>query len=374
MEAPRLRSGTSLKKTKMRRVYHIVVSTLAVFAFLPSCQEKLEEPINENEPFKISVSALLEAHEEVSDESSDAGTRALIENTGTNGGRWILATWEAGDKVYVYKVSSDATTAAAMFKKVGVLTATKNGVPFQDMVGDEGGSPGRRLGNLFYETDLTGEIDADLELGSNDGLLFSYKHELGFSYTGQVGTLADIDANYDYALCYTRAKVHHDAKTIEIPGKLHFTSQQAIVRFELIDEAGNPLTPSKLTLEASDYRDSGPLTPVRIKPTWGIDDMFESVNYTDYISIYGGYPTNFDSVLEIAASSNIVYVAIRGNYLPKGSVGSKIAGAGDLFSCVFDLTATVGDDTYSYHRGLWSCYMNTYHEVRVRMKKKTTSD
>ena len=373
MEARRLRSGTSLKKTKMRRIYHIVVSALVVFAFLPSCQEKLEEPINENEPFKISVSALLEAHEEVSDESSDAGTRALIENTGTNGGRWILATWEAGDKVYVYKVSSDATTAAAMFKKVGVLTATKNGVPFQDMVGDEGGSPGRRLGNLYYETDLVGEIDADLTLGDRDGLLFSYKHELGCDYTGQKGTLADIDANYDYALCFIHARVDHDYQKIKIPGKLHFSSQQAIVRFELIDEEDNPLIPSKLTVEATPYGSwrNG------LMPSWGIDDMFEAITRT-YSNMDTDNSTNVAPIeVSNSSNSNIVYAAIRGNDFNKpsyGSVGYSIVNSGNLYSCVFDMTATVGSDTYTYHRGLWHCYLNTYHEVRVRMKKKTTSD
>ena len=357
----------------MRRIYHIVVSALAVFAFLPSCQEKLEEPINENEPFKISVSALLEAHEEVSDESSDAGTRALVEQTGTSGGRWILATWEAGDKVYVYKVNYNATSAESLLEKVGVLTATKNGVPFQDMVGDEGGSPGRRLGNLYYETDLTGEIDANLELGSRDGLLFSYKHEVDFSYVNQRGTLSDIDANYDYALCYTSAKVHHDDKTIEIPGKLSFLSQQAIVRFELIDEAGNPLVPSKLTLEATPYNGwrNG------LMPGWGVADMFEAIHHT-----YSSYKTDNSTnvapiVVSPSSNSNIVYVALRGNDFHEpyyGSIGYSFTHSGNLYSCVFDMTAIVGDDTYSYHKGLWSCYNNTYHEVRVRMKKQTTSD
>ena len=358
----------------MRRIYHIIVSALAVFALLPSCQEKLEEPVNENEPFKVSVSALLSAHEEVSDESSDAGTRALVENTGTNGGRWILATWEAGDKVYVYKVSGIAMTAASMFTKVGVLTATKNGVPFQDMEGDEGGSPGRRLGNLFYETDLVGEIDADLTLGDRDGLLFSYKHELGCDYTGQKGTLADIDANYDYALCYIQARIDHDYKKIKIPGKLHFESQQAIVRFELIDEEDNPLIPSKLTVEATPYGSwrNG------LMPSWGIDDMFEAITLNTENS------TNVAPIeVSNSSNSNIVYAAIRGNYFHPpyyggiahyGGIGYSFVKSGDLYSCVFDMTATVGSDTYTYHRGLWHCYLNTYHEVRVRMKKQTTSD
>ena len=352
----------------MRRTYYIVLSALAVFALLPSCQEKLEEPNNGNAPFKMSVSALLSAHEEVLEESD--GTRALSSKTESDGKRWIMATWKAGDKVYVYKVSQDATSASDMFKKVGVLTATKNGVPFQDMVGDEGGSPGRRPGNIYQETDLAGEIDADLVLGPNDGLLFSYKHELGFSYSGQAGTLEDIDANYDYAVCFTYAKVHHDSQTIEIPGKLTFWSQQAIVRFELINEAGDPLVPSSLTLEASPYGSwrNG------LMPFWGADDMYEAYHH-NYVNSDTDNSANVGPIV-VSPSSNIVYVALRGNdfYKPSYGIGYTLEHSGSLHSCQFDLTATVGNETYYYHRSHWYVDPNNYAEVRVRMKKKTTSD
>ena len=192
----------------------IAVIALVFLTVLPSCQQK-EDPVNE--PFNISVRALLEAHEEENGVSSEPSSRALIENPGTNGGRWLLATWEAGDKVYVYKFTRNATNASEMFKKVGVLTATMDGVSFQDYVGDFGGSPGRRLGKLFYETELAGSIDGDLD--ANEDLLFSYKHELGFSYSGQKGTLEDLDNNYDYALCYIEsAKIDHKSKIHLLPG------------------------------------------------------------------------------------------------------------------------------------------------------------
>lgn len=382
MEARRLRSGTSLKKTKMRRIYHIVVSALAVFAFLPSCQEKLEEPINENEPFKISVPAILGARDEVSGESSDAGTRALIEKPGTESGRWILATWKQGDLVYVYKYSPNATTAASMFKKVGVLHATKDGVEFQDHFTD---THGRQVGNIFYETNLEGEIDSDLVVGSNEGLLFSYKHELDFSYTGQKGTLADIDANYDYAVYFTPVRIDHNTHTIHLlamdsyierNSKLNFVSQQSIVRFEFYEKVDGqevPLVPSELKLKASgdvedvypgdyhyDYHHTG------LMSSWGVEDMFFAKPFS-----FAGYSPNVDEiVVRPSSGTNVVYVALRGNMIHNANrIQLPPFSSGNLDKSTFTLTATVGDDIYTYERESWSFATNSFHDVKVTMKK-----
>lgn len=369
----------------MRRIYHIIVSALAVFAFLPSCQEKLEEPINENEPFKISVPAILGARDEVTGESSDAGTRALIEKPGTESGRWILATWKQGDVVYVYKYSPNATTAASMFKKVGVLHATKDGVEFQDHFTD---THGRHAGNIFYETNLEGEIDSDLEVGSNEGLLFSYKHEFDFSYSGQIGTLEDIDANFDYALYFTPVKIDHNTHTIRLlamdsyiekNSKLNFVSQQSIVRFELYEKVDGqevPLVPSELKLHANGYDDTvytGDWVDYHydyhyrgLMSSWGVEDMFFARPFS-----FSGYSPNVDEiVVRPSSGTNVVYVALRGNMIHNANrIQLPPFSSGNLGESTITLTATVGNDTYTYEKESWSFATNSFHDVKVTMKK-----
>ncbi|MBO4230904.1 MAG: hypothetical protein J5886_04430 [Bacteroidales bacterium] len=369
----------------MRRIYHIIVSALAVFAFLPSCQEKLEEPINENEPFKISVPAILGARDEVTGESSDAGTRALIEKPGTESGRWILATWKQGDVVYVYKYSPSATTAAAMFKKVGVLHATKDGVEFQDHFTD---TNGRHAGNIFYETNLEGEIDSDLEVGSNEGLLFSYKHEFDFSYSGQIGTLEDIDANFDYALYFTPVRIDHNTHTIHLlamdsyiekNSKLNFVSQQSIVRFEFYEKVDGqevPLIPSELKLHANGYDDTvytGDWVDYHydyhyrgLMSSWGVEDMF----FARPFSFYGYSPNVDEIVVRPSSGTNVVYVALRGNMIHNANrIQLPPFSSGNLGESTITLTATVGNDTYTYEKESWSFATNSFHDVKVTMKK-----
>ena len=138
-------------------------------------------------------------------------------------------------------------------------------------------------------------------------------------YTGQKGTLADIAANYDYA----RAEgVRFDIKNDHIEGvtSASFENQQAIVKFTLIDNKTTKLSPTALTINYG----SG------------------TVSLTDIPA--ATYSTKGYGVL---------FVAIPG-----------------FSNQTVTLTATVGNDTYTYTTSSTKTFVNgKYYEIGVKMTK-----
>lgn len=139
-------------------------------------------------------------------------------------------------------------------------------------------------------------------------------------YTDQKGTLADIAANYDYAIA---TGVHYDIVGNHIEGTTtaDFENLQAIVKFNLIDKANGTdmLNPTALTVNY----DSG---------------IIELTDIPD-----ATYSTNGNGVL---------FVAIPG-----------------FSDKTVKLTATVGNDTYTFTKKDVTFTDGKYYEINVKMKK-----
>ena len=291
-------------------------------------------------------------------------SRALIE-TAEDDWRQITATWEEGDMVYVYKVDEEASSPSDMYKRVGLLTAQKDGESVQ-----------REFPKYEVEkTTLIGSIDGDM-LDDADHLLFSYKHpiENGFSYTGQSGTLKDIDDNYDYATCEAYVEVDHKSHQIRFGSYLMFESLQFISRFALKDEEGNPLNASKLVVDMvpMDYTFTNNQFQRHLKLTRLYDypeDSFAFFLQYDY----GSFPYFFISdasrlgSLELSPSiaTDVFFVAMRSNMFHY-----SLSDSGNFEGCKMVLTATVGGDTYHFEHEEGYYLPNKYYSYEVWMRKQ----
>ena len=163
-----------------------------------------------------------------------------------------------------------------------------------------------------------GTIDSYVPYPYNFTLQFPRPGNL--DYSGQKGTLADIAANYDYAIA-TNAQFEVKDNKIEGINSVTFENQQAIVKFKLVEKNNetNVLSPSALTVNYG----SGTISLTAIP------------NDT--------YSTNGDGVL---------YVAIPG------------------FSGNITLSATVGSDTYTYSKSGVTFTNGNYYDITVKMTKK----
>jgi len=161
----------------------------------------------------------------------------------------------------------------------------------------------------------------DEAIGSPHILNLQFPRSGALDYTGQKGTLADIAANYDYA----RAEgVRFDIKSDHIEGvtSASFENQQAIVKFTLIDKVDGTtkLSPTALTINYG----SGTVSLTNIPAAT--------------------YSTNGDGIL---------FVAIPG-----------------FSNQTVTLTATVGNDTYTYTTSSTKTFVNgKYYEIGVKMTK-----
>ena len=231
---------------------------------------------------------------------SDATTRAL-----TLSGSTLTPTWATSEHVYVQgTLNSDGVTKFWFEGSIQPQTA---------------GTTTRLNGAISLPTGWV--ISVDEAIGTPHTLNLQFPRSGALDYTGQKGTLADIEANYDYA----RAEgVRFNIKNDHIEGvsSAEFENQQAIVKFTLIDKADGTtkLSPTALTIN------------------YGLG----TVSLTD---IPGAtYTTNGDGVL---------FVAIPG-----------------FSSQTVILTATVGGNTYTYNRANVTFTNGKYYEIGVKMTKQ----
>jgi hypothetical protein len=140
-------------------------------------------------------------------------------------------------------------------------------------------------------------------------------------YTGQIGTLADIAAKYDYAIA---TNVQFDIENDHIVGtnSATFFNQQAIVKFTLIDKADGTtkLNPTALTIQFGE----------------------ESISLTSIPA--ETYSTN---------DSGVLYVAIPG-----------------FDEKAVNLTATCSSGTYNYTKSNVTFTNGKYYEITVKMTKQ----
>ena len=165
-------------------------------------------------------------------------------------------------------------------------------------------------------------ISIDDAIGTPHKLTLQFPRPYVLDYTGQIGTLADIAAKYDYARA---EEVMVDIEADKVVGvePVTFVNQQAIVKFTLKDKADGTtlLNPTALTIQYGE----------------------ESLSLTSIPSTT--YGTNGNGVL---------YVAIPG-----------------FSDKAVTLTATVADDTYTFTKSGVTFVNGQYYEINVKMKKNT---
>jgi hypothetical protein len=195
-----------------------------------------------------------------------------------------------------------------------------------------------QIGTATAAASSTGEttITATLTETPSTGLIFCLNGYFN-DYTGQVGLLTGTDGNsisekFDYAAGY----ISCDDLTIDglniIPNdgvKVQFESQQAIVKFTLVDKDNNaPINATSLTIHSDNqYR------------------LYQSYNFSSG-QVYG------DVTINPAGTTNVIYAALA-----------------EVSNCPLTLTATVGDDTYTYEKSGVTFTHGKYYEITVKMTK-----
>lgn len=195
----------------------------------------------------------------------------------------LNATWATSEHVYVQKGSDWAT---------GSLVPDANAAT----------------------ANLSGEL-SDITIVAGDELTLQFPKSGDITYTGQVGTLADIAANFDYATATVEvASVSATGNIIPKAATTSFENQQAIVKFTLIDKADGTTPLSATELVVNDGTNTYTVTP--------------------------------------ASAASEIYVAIP------GFSGQAVT-----------LSATVGSDVYIYEKTGVTFINGKYYEITVKMTK-----
>ncbi len=214
----------------------------------------------------------------------DATTRAL-----TDAGSTLTATWATTENVYVKK--DDTWATGTLQPQAEGATAT-----------------------------LKGELSG-VTIDAGDKLTMQFPKSGVFTYAGQKGTLADIAANFDYAIVEDVTVSSVDGGNITTDD-VTFQHQQAVVKFTLQDKGNSnaAISPSALTIN---------------------DGTSDIVTLTSIPA--ETYTTNGEGVLYVA--------------LP--AVSSK----------PITLTATVGSDTYTLTTSSAKSFANgSFYRVTAKME------
>ncbi len=235
-----------------------------------------EQPVNPaQQTYTMTVNAT---------KGGSATTRAL-----SFSGTTLNATWATTENVYVKKESTWAT---------GSLQPQADGA----------------------SATLKGEL-SDVSIAAGDALTLQFPKSGDISYSGQVGTLADIAANFDYATAdVTVASV--SGGNITVSGTTNFDNQQAIIKFTLKKSDGTAL----------------PSNPTAFSITDGTNTVFL---------------TSIPAATYTTNGNGVIYVAFPAT----GSAKTII------------LTATVGSDTYNYTKSGVTFTNGKYYAISVNMQK-----
>lgn len=234
-------------------------------------------------------------------------TRGLM--TGTKDGWNIIVTyWTVGETVDVVQNNT----------YLGTLTATPD--PSDDT-----------------QATLTGTLEKAPTTGDYASNLVFYLHGCNRSYTGQVGTLADIAANHDYdwrSLAMYLFNVDEDNKTISSNYSVQFlNSMQNIVKFFLYEADGTtPIAAQSLTIHD------------------GQNGLVQAWNNLTSTGSYG------DVTINLSPATNEIYAAL------------------DFYKSPADLTLTAfdGTDYYTYTKDGVTAFNTTgkYFEIAVKMTRQ----
>ena len=295
MEKQIHKSGIQNKKNNMKiNNYFGVLLTIGLALTACSSDDSNTEQV------RTTYTMTIDATKGANEAASRATTRAL-----TLTGSTLNATWATTERVYVQgKKLSDNS----YFWFEGYLQPHSAGTTTQ------------LNGVISLPTSFS--ISIDDAIGTPHKLTLQFPRPYVLDYTGQIGTLADIAAKYDYAKA-EEVMVDIEADKVVGVSPVTFVNQQAIVKFTLKDKADGTtlLNPTALTIQYGE----------------------ESLSLTSIPSTT--YGTNGNGVL---------YVAIPG-----------------FSDKAVTLTATVADDTYTFTKSGVTFVNGQYYEINVKMKKNT---
>ena len=257
-------------------------------AVMTSCGDD-EDIVLNGSPIETPQTAKTYTMTVVASKGEEALTKALSLDT-EDGKTYLNATWATTENVYVKKGSDWAT---------GSLQPQEAGT----------------------ETTLTGTLSGSITISADDELTLQFPKSGTISYSGQLGTLADIEANFDYATATVEVEsISATGNIIPKAATTTFTNQQAIIKFTLKDADGNALASNPSAFTISDGTSTVELT--------SIPDAT--------------YDTN---------GAGVLYVAFP-------ATGS---------SATISLTATVGSDTYTYEKSGVTFTNGQYYTITVKM-------
>ena len=237
------------------------------------------QPVNPTGKYTMTINA---------SKSYGGTTRAL-----SLSGQTLNATWATTENVYVQKGSDWAT--GTLKPQANSATAT-----------------------------LKGELSG-ITINAGDNLTLQFPKSGAISYAGQVGTLADIAAKYDFATASVTVS-NVSGGNIATTGNADFENQQAIMKFHLLDKADDAaINPTALT----------------------VTDGTSTVELTSIPA--ATYTAN--------GATNVLYVAF------------PAAGSAKTIT----LTATVGSDTYTYEKTGVTFTNGKYYEIEVKMTKQVAT-
>ena len=217
--------------------YNAAALLIASAAAFTACTSE-ENPVAEQPAQQVYTMAVSASIGEGS-----AVTRALAVE-----GTTLTATWNTDENVYVKKgetwlsgsLNPDADAATAVLK--GTLTGTT--------------------------------------LAANDALTLQFPKSGDITYAGQVGTLADIAANFDYATASVTVKeISSQNNIVPVAETTTFQNQQAIVKFTLQNGAGTAISASSLKVSASGLKTTGSATgDITITPASNTSEIYAALS------------------------------------------------------------------------------------------------
>ena len=240
----------------------------------------------------------IDATKGANEAASRAYTRAL-----TLDGSTLNASWATSEKVYVQ----------------GKLLSDESYFWFEGSIQPQyAGTTTRLNGTISLPKGWV--ISIDEAIGTPHKVNLQFPRPDVLDYTGQIGTLADIAENYDYARA-ENVQVNIEADKVVGVSPVTFVNQQAIVKFTLKDKADGTtlLSPTALTIG------------------------------------YGGESLSLTSIPDATYTTNgngVLFVAIPG-----------------FSGQTLTLTATVGSDTYTFTKSGITFVNGKYYEITVKMKK-----
>ncbi|MBR6844142.1 MAG: hypothetical protein IKM79_03470 [Bacteroidales bacterium] len=319
------REDTTMKKfmTDIKMLAALFIAGVAMTAC--SSDDNFEQPAEPTTPktCTLTVNAT---------KGDDATTRALaLDESGVK--NELNATWTAGDKVVVYYMHPRGMGEEEIMytpTQIGTLEAQSSGesTTFTGEITTTGITIGGVFGGSSETHDLT----------TGDKLYLSYSGTLGeglqpFSQK-QDGSLQTLANYFDYAGAdVTVSSVSGSTVSIN-EASAQFENLSYIVRFTLKDKAGNAISPSKLVIQCQTTGEY----PVVATANIDIPDATYTAN-----------------------GAGVVFVQLPQTNQTTG------------FSGNITLTATVGNDTYTYTKSGVTFTNGEYYEITVKMLKQAAT-